>query len=84
MDAFFLAANLAVNINRSELAIRIFKYLAVRNPLGLWVHWNLGWTYLEAGQVDDALRSYATAISLNHAIEFPILREHGTARMFTS
>ncbi|MCZ6827424.1 MAG: hypothetical protein O7D88_07985, partial [Gammaproteobacteria bacterium] len=39
--------------------------LAERDPLNLWVHWNLGWTYLVVGRADDALRRYAIAISLN-------------------
>ncbi len=65
LDALLGSATLASTIGKSDLAIRIFEYLAERDPLNLWVHWNLGWTYLEAGRIEDALRRYAIAISLN-------------------
>jgi len=65
LNALLGSATLAAKIGKPDLAIRIFEYLAERDPLKLWVHWNLGWTYLEAGRVEDALRRYAIAISLN-------------------
>ncbi len=65
LDALLGAATLASRIGKFELAIRIFEFLAERDPLELWVHWNLGWTYLQAGRVEDALRRYAIAISLS-------------------
>ncbi len=69
LDALLGSATLASKIGKSDLAIRIFEYLAERDPLELWVHWNLGWTYLEAGRFEDALRRYAIAISVNPEAE---------------
>lgn len=65
LTALFGAALLASDLGKFDLAIRIYEYLAERDPLNLWIHWNLGWTYLVAGRTDDALRSHAIAISLN-------------------
>jgi tetratricopeptide (TPR) repeat protein len=65
LDALLGSATLASTLGKSDLAIRIFEHLAERDPLNLWVHWNLGWTYLEAGRIEDALRRHAIAISLN-------------------
>jgi TolB-like protein/Tfp pilus assembly protein PilF len=69
LDALLGSAVVASGIGKSDLAIRIFEYLVERDPLNLWVHWNLGWTYLEAGRIEDALRRYAIAISLNPEAE---------------
>ncbi len=65
LDALLGSATLASRIGQSDLAIHIFEYLTERDPLNLWVHWNLGRTYLQAGRIEDALRRQAIAISLN-------------------
>jgi len=62
LNALLGSATLASKIGKSDLAIRIFEYLAVRDPLELWVHWNLGWTYLEAGRF-EVLRSTRCTVS---------------------
>ncbi|MCH8958075.1 MAG: tetratricopeptide repeat protein [Proteobacteria bacterium] len=65
LKALFGSALVASDLGKFDLAIRIYEYLAERDPLNLWIHWNLGWTYLVAGRIEDALHSHAIAISLN-------------------
>ena len=54
----------ASDIGRTELAIQINEYIAERDPLTLWGHFNLAWSYLEAERYEDALRQYAEAANL--------------------
>ncbi len=54
----------ASDLGRSDLAIRINEYVVERDPMTLWSHFNLGWSYLQAGRYDDAVRQYAVAASL--------------------
>lgn len=65
LKALFGSALVASDLGKFDLAIRIYEYLAERDPLNLWIHRNLGWTYLVAGRIEDALHSHAIAISLN-------------------
>lgn len=65
LKALFGSALVASDFGKFDLAIRIYEYLAERDPLNLWIHRNLGWTYLVAGRIEDALHSHAIAISLN-------------------
>jgi len=54
----------ASEIGMTELAIRISEYVAERDPLTLWSHFHLAWSYLEAERYEDALRQYAEAANL--------------------
>jgi TolB-like protein/Tfp pilus assembly protein PilF len=60
-----LSAQFASNLGKTDLAIRIYRYLAERNPLELWVHMGAGHTYLAAGRIEDGLRHLETAASLS-------------------
>ena len=63
--ALRLAAQFATELGRIDLAIRIYEYLAERNPLELWVHFGAGDTYLRVDRFEDALRYLTTAASLS-------------------
>ena len=60
-----LSAQVATHLGNTDLGIRIYEYLAERDPLELWVHFGAGETYLVAGRVEDALQSLRTAAILS-------------------
>jgi tetratricopeptide (TPR) repeat protein len=69
LDTLRLAAQFASGLGRTNLAIRIYQYLAERNPLELWVHMGAGETYLSAGRNEDALHHLETAAILSPKTE---------------
>jgi len=61
----FYAAQLAQSVGKLDHAIEIYEFVVARDPLLFWAHLNLADFYTHAGRIDDALRSYELALSLN-------------------
>jgi len=59
------AANLAQTLGRIDTAISLEEYLAARDPVQPNIHSNLGASYFIAGRLEDAVRSYRTALRLS-------------------
>lgn len=59
------AAALANSLGDLDLAIRIGKYMTVRDPMGFWGHANLGDAYLANGDTDKAISALRTAESIS-------------------
>jgi len=62
-----LVANFLFGIGRMEEAIELLDYAAVRDPINALIHRSLGLSYLHAWQLDNAVASFRTALSLNPA-----------------
>ena len=61
----FNSARLAERIGKIDLAVRLGEYIAARDPLFFWAQLNLAQQFLKAGRIEDALRQFETAISIN-------------------
>lgn len=61
----FNSARLAEACGKTDLAVNLGEYIAVRDPLFFWSQLNLADYYLKAGRTEDALRKYETALSIN-------------------
>ena len=66
-DSFvlFSSARLAAAIGRAGLAVRLGEYIAARDPLFFWAQLNLAQHYFKAGRIEDALRQFEIAVSIN-------------------
>jgi len=64
-DSLRLSADLATKLGDTDLAFRIYEYLAPRNPLEIWVHLGRGETYLAAGRSDEAIEHFEIAARLS-------------------
>jgi TolB-like protein len=60
-----MSAILAESIGRTDLAIELGEYAAARDPLRFWTQLNLAEYYFAAGRIDDAMRHFDIAASLN-------------------
>ena len=61
----FMSAILADRIGRTDLAIELGEFVAVRDPLRFWTQLNLAEYYFAAGRIDDAMRRFDIAANLN-------------------
>jgi len=61
----FNSARLAEDSGKTDLAVRLGEYIAVRDPLFFWSQLNLAQYYLKAGRTEDALRQFEVAVSIN-------------------
>ena len=61
----FNSARLAEFCGKTDLAVRLGEYIAVRDPLFFWSQLNLAQYYLKAGRTEDALRQFEVAVSIN-------------------
>ena len=64
-DVLFASARLASAIGKTGLAVRLGEYIAVRDPLFFWAQLNLAQHYFKDGRIEDALRQFETALSIN-------------------
>jgi tetratricopeptide (TPR) repeat protein len=62
---FLNAANLTLNLGRTEEAIALAEYVVSRDPVNALGHGSLGFDYLLAGRSDEAMASLRTALSLS-------------------
>jgi TolB-like protein/Tfp pilus assembly protein PilF len=60
-----IAASLSSNLVRLNEAIGLLEYAVARDPVQPLVHAHLALTYFSAGRLDDAIRSYRTALRLS-------------------
>ena len=58
------AAGLAANLNRLDTAIALNEYAIARDPLNTVGHASLGFSYLCAGRLDEAIASFRTVLRL--------------------
>jgi TolB-like protein/Tfp pilus assembly protein PilF len=65
MNALELAANVAAALGRTHEAVRLFEYMAAKDPANPSAHGNLGTGYYLDGQNDRAISSWKTALSLS-------------------
>ena len=61
----FGSARFAARIGKTDLAVRLGEYIAARDPLFFWAQLNLADDYFRAGRIEDALRQFETALSIN-------------------
>jgi len=61
----FSSARLAAAIGKTGLAVRLGEYIAARDPLFFWAQLNLAGHYFKDGRIEDALRAFETAASIN-------------------
>ena len=61
----FGSAQFAARIGKIDLAVRLGEYIAARNPLFFWAQLNLAQGFLNAGRIEDAMRQFETAVSIN-------------------
>jgi serine/threonine protein kinase/tetratricopeptide (TPR) repeat protein len=59
------AASLLKSLGRLDEAIALQEYMASRDPVDPIGHGNLGYSYLYAGRLDDAIASFRTALRLS-------------------
>lgn len=60
-----VAASLSNNLVRLNEAIGLLEYAVARDPVQPLVHAHLALTYFSAGRLDEAIRSYRTALRLS-------------------
>jgi len=60
-----IAASLSTNLVRLNEAIGLLEYAAARDPVQPLIHTHLALTYFSAGRLDEAIRSYRTALRLS-------------------
>jgi tetratricopeptide (TPR) repeat protein len=63
--ALRLAAYLSFGLGRPNTAIEVMEYVAARDPLDPGAHSSLGWFYLQAGHLDEAITSFRTGLKLS-------------------
>lgn len=61
----FVSARLAATMGKTDQAIRLGEYLALRDPLHFWTQSNLAGYYHTAGRVEDAFQRFEIAAGLN-------------------
>ncbi|MCZ6827309.1 MAG: tetratricopeptide repeat protein [Gammaproteobacteria bacterium] len=61
----FNSARLASAIGKTGLAVRLGEYIAARDPLFFWAQLYLAQHYFKDGRIEDALRQFETALSIN-------------------
>jgi TolB-like protein/Tfp pilus assembly protein PilF len=59
------AASLAQDLGRLDVAIAVGEYVVDRDPINPTLHESLGWSYLCAKRLDEAIASFRTALTLN-------------------
>ena len=64
----FSSARLAAASGKTDLAIRLGEYIAARDPLFFWAQLNLAQVFFKAGRIEEALRQYETAVSINENV----------------
>jgi TolB-like protein len=64
-EVLIVAIEMARALDRSSDAIAIGEYLGVINPVSPLVASNLGWSYLNAGQLDEAIELFQRSLNLS-------------------
>ncbi len=64
----FNSARLAAAVGKTDLAIRLGEYIAARDPLFFWSQLNLAQDFFKAGRIEESLRQYETAVSINENV----------------
>jgi TolB-like protein/Tfp pilus assembly protein PilF len=59
------AAILLAGLGRLDTAIALEEYLVARDPVSPTSHFNVGYHYLSAGRLDEAIASYRSALRLS-------------------
>jgi tetratricopeptide (TPR) repeat protein len=54
-----------MGLGRPDTAIEVAEYVAARDPLDPNAHASLGWMYLRAGRLDEAITSFRTSLKLS-------------------
>ena len=62
-----MAARLALDMGRFDVATRLQKYIVERDPVSALGHERLGTAYQYGGRYDEAVASYETALGLSPA-----------------
>ena len=65
LDILGDAAVMAGNLGRLNEAIAIQEYVLARDPVNARGHRRIGYSYLWAGRLDDAINSFRTALTLS-------------------
>jgi TolB-like protein/DNA-binding winged helix-turn-helix (wHTH) protein/Flp pilus assembly protein TadD len=65
IDILRRAADLAMDLGRLDVAIVVGEYVVDRDPVNPTLHEFLGWSYLCARRLDEAIASFRTALTLN-------------------
>ncbi len=76
----FSSARLAAATGKTDLAIRLGEYIAARDPLFFWAQLNLALDLFKAGRIEDALRQYEIAVSINENVG-AVRWKYGLARL---
>ncbi len=76
----FNSARFAEHIGKIDLAVRLGEYIAARDPLFFWSQLNLADYYLKVGRIEDALRQYEIALSINEN-EGAVRWKYGLAKL---
>ncbi len=65
LDMFLNAADLTMNLGRTEEALALGEYVVSRDPVNALGQYRMGINYLWAGRPDEALASLRTTLSLS-------------------
>jgi adenylate cyclase len=63
----FNSARIANGLGKMDLAISLSEYIAARDPLFFWARLNLASSYYQVGRIEDALKHFEVALSLNQS-----------------
>ncbi len=79
-SVLFSSARLAAAIGKTGLAVSLGEYIAARDPLFFWAQLNLAQHYYKDGRIEDALRQFETALSINESAG-AVRWKYGLARL---
>ena len=65
LDIFSYAASLNYCLGRAEAAVALDEYAAARDPVNAQIQYSLGYDYIWAGRLDEAIASLRTTLSLS-------------------